>query len=305
MVVVKRRQIVSLDILLLGLLAILWGSSYLLVKIAVETIPPVTLIAVRVAIAAVFLLCVVKWTGERLPRDRRTWRMLLIQALFNSILAWTVLALGQQHIDSGLASVLNSTSPLFVFFTTLFVTRHEPTGGLKLLGACLGVVGVALIVGVDALEGLGRQFAAQLAVLFGALLYAGAAIHGKKFSHLPPTVTAAGTMLWATVCLVPLSLAIERPWTLRPSAESILATVVLALLCTGLAFLIYFRLVRTLGSLGVASQSYLRAGVGVILGVTVLGERITLFVGLGLAATVLGVAAINLPRRTQDRATAK
>ena len=289
----KTTPIVELA--LFCLLALLWGSSYLLIKVAVATIAPVTLIAARVTIAAVFLLVVVGWTGERLPRDGRTWLRLFVQSIFNSTGAWTVLAWGQQHVDSGLASVLNSTSPIFVFLITLLVTRHEATGGLRLLGACLGVLGVTLTVGIDALDGLGRQVAAQVAVMLGAVLYACAAIYGRRLSHLPPTVAAAGTMIWATLCLVPLSLALEQPWTLRPSAPSLAAALVLAVLCTGVALLVYFRLVRTLGSTGVASQSYLRAGVGVLLGVVVLGERITPLIGLGLAASILGVMAINLP----------
>ena len=291
----------KLEIGLLALLAILWGSSYLLIKVALDTIPPVTLIAVRVAIAAFFLLMVMKWQGEHLPRDGQTWRMLLVQAFFNSIGAWTVLAWGQQFVGSGLASVLNSTSPIFVFFITLLFTRHEAVNLRKLLGACLGILGVTLIVGVDVLHGLGREVLAQLAVLLGAVLYAAAAIYGKKFGHLSPTVTAAGTMIWATICLVPLSLVLERPWTLDPSGISILAALVLAVACTGAALLIYFRLVRTLGSMGVASQSYLRAGVGVALGVIVLGEQITLVVGVGVVAAILGVAAINLPGRQKVR----
>ncbi len=272
---------------------------YLLIKIALDSIPPVSLIAARVAIAALFLMAVMAWKGEHLPRDARTWRVLFVQAVFNSIGAWTVLAWGQQYVESGLASVLNSTSPLFVLLITLVFTHHEPTSPLKLGGACLGVIGVTLIVGVDVLNGLGQQVGAQLAVLLGALLYAGAAIYGKRFSHLSPTVTAAGTMIWASVCLVPLSVVTEQPWTLRPSVDALAAVIVLGLFCTGVALLIYFRLVNTLGSIGVASQSYLRAGIGVILGVVVLGEKFTPLVGLGLAAAILGVAAINMPRAKQ------
>lgn len=296
----KPQTFPGLELALLALLALLWGSSYLLIKVAVETIAPVTLIAARVTIAAAFLIGVMAWKGLSLPRCGRTWRRLFVQACLNSIGAWTLLAWGQQFVDSGLASVLNSTSPIFVFFLTLLITRHERTGGLKLLGACLGIVGVTLIVGVDVLKGLGQQVAAQLAILLGAMLYAGAAVYGKRFADLPPTVTAAGTMIWASVCLVPLSMATERPWTLKPSSVSILAAIVLGVLCTGGALLIYFRLLRTLGSLGVASQAYLRAGVGVMLGIVVLGETITPVVGLGLAAAILGVAAINMPRRTDQ-----
>ncbi|MEH6402676.1 MAG: EamA family transporter [Sneathiella sp.] len=282
---------------LLALLALLWGSSYFLTKIAVETIPPITLIAVRVSIAALFLSAVVFAKKETFPRDLKSWRMLFVQALFNSIGAWTVLAWGQQYVDSGLASVLNSTSPIFVFFITVFITRHETTNAFKLLGACLGVFGVACIVGVDVLQGIGQQVIAQGAVLFGAVLYACAAIYGKRFSYLPPTVTAAGTMIWASVCLVPISLYVEKPWTASPTSSAIIATAILSVFCTALALLLYFRLVRTLGSMGVASQSYLRAGVGVLLGVIILGEQISLVVAIGLVAAILGVAAINMPNR--------
>lgn len=294
------RQInLGLEIPLLCLLALLWGSSYLFVKIAVETIPPITLIASRVTIAAIFLCTIVRWKGETYPRDRRTLAQLLVQAFLNSIISWTLLAWGQQYVDSGLASVLNSTSPLFVFFITLIFTRHETTSVLKLVGACLGVAGVMLIVGTDALQGLGQQVLAQLAVLSGAMLYACAAIYGKKFAHLSATVTAACIMVWASVCLIPLSLLIEQPWTLTPSTRSLSAALALGVMCTGVALLIYFRLIETLGSMGVASQGYLRAGVGVMLGIVVLGEHITPMIALGIGAALLGVIAINFPTRKQ------
>lgn len=287
-----------LELALLACLALLWGSSYLFIKIAVETIPPFTLIAIRVSAAAALLLAVMVWRGGKLPRDRETWKKLLVQAFFNATGAWTVLAWGQQFVDSSLAGVLNSTSPIFVFFITLILTRHETVTGRKFAGALLGLAGVILIVGIDALQGLGQQVLAQLAVLFGALLYACAAIYGKNFSHLPATVTASGTMLCATICLVPLSIVIDRPWTLSPSWQSLLAAGALSVFCTGGALLIYFRLLRTLGSMGVASQAYLRAGVSVLLGMVVLGEQISWIVGLGLLAAILGVAAINAPART-------
>ena len=208
-----------------------------------------------------------------------------------------MLAWGQQFVDSALASVLNSTSPVFVFLITFFFTRHETTSWLKLFGACMGVVGVALIVGADALQGLGQQVLAQLAVLSSAFMYAGAAMFGKRFTHLTPMMTATCTMLWASLFLVPLSLVIDEPWTLAPSTLSMMAAVTLAVLGTGVALLIYFRLLRTLGSLGITSQSYLRAGVGVALGDIVLGEHITPVIGAGIVAALIGVIAINFPKR--------
>lgn len=292
-----NNRSLRIELLLLGLLALLWGSSYLFIKVAVAEIPPITLIAVRVLGAALFLTIVMWLRAERLPGDARTWRMLMVQAFFNSIGAWTVLAWGQQFVGAGLASVLNSTSPIFVILITAFVTRHEGLGGRKLLGAALGVLGVVLIVGVDVLGGLGEQIAGQVACLVGAALYAGAAIYGKRFGHLSALAAATGTMICASVVLVPAALALERPWALSPSFAAMAAAFVLSVLCTGLALLIYFRLVRTLGSMGVASQSYLRAGVGVILGMAILGETFTLPIALGLTIAIAGVALINWPQR--------
>jgi drug/metabolite transporter (DMT)-like permease len=285
------------ELTLLGLLALLWGSSYLLIKLALVGIPPFTLIAARVAIAAFLLLAMMRMRGARLPADGATWRALVLQAFFNSIGAWTVLAWGQQYVDSGLAGVLNSTSPLFAFLLTALWTRHEAITLRKAVGALLGLAGVVLLLGVDALAGIGQQLLAQIALLFGAFLYACAALNGRRFNALAPTVTAAGTMLCATVVLVPACLAVDQPWRLHPTAVSLAAALGLGVFGTGLALLLYFRLLRTLGPIGVASQSYLRCGVSVLLGVIVLGEHITAMVGFGLLGIVLGVAAMNAPKK--------
>jgi drug/metabolite transporter (DMT)-like permease len=291
----SSRHVAWIEFALLGVLALLWGASYLLTKIAVVEIPPVTLIATRACAAAIFLYIVLVIQGGKLPRDATTWRMLLLQSFFNSIGAWTILAWGQQFVDAGLASVLNSTSPIFVFLLTILVTRHEATGFLKLVGACIGLLGVVFIVGVDALAGLGQQVAGQVAAIVGAILYAFAAIYGRRFSHLTATAAALGTMIWAFIVLIPFSLLFDQPWTLAPSPKAIAATITLGVLCTACALLIYFRLVKTLGSMGVASQAYLRAGIGVVLGVVLLDEHITFEVGLGVAAAIFGVVLINIP----------
>ncbi len=293
----RDRPKLGPELLVLALLSLLWGSSYLFIKVAVADVPPLTLIALRVAGAALFLTAVMTLRGDALPRDARTWRMLFVQSVLNSIGAWTVLAWGQQFVDAGLASVLNSTSPIFVFLFTALVTRHERLGGRKLLGTLVGAFGVLLIVGLDVLQGLGSQVLGQLACLAGAGLYAGAAIYGKRFGHISAVATATGTMIWATIVLVPAALILDQPWSLAPSGQSLVATAILSILCTGVALLIYFRLVRTLGSMGVASQSYLRAGTGVVLGMIFLGESLTLSVACGLFAAILGVALINLPSR--------
>jgi len=281
------------EYLLLGLLAGLWGSSYLFAKMALEGIPPLTLAAFRVAVAAFILLLLLGIQRARLPQGSGTWRLLFAQSLLNSALPWSMLAWGQQYVDSGLAGVLNSTSPIFVVLITLAFLRPERVGAWPLAGALLGFAGVVLTIGVDVLHALAQDVLAQMAVLFSAALYAAAAIHGRKLAGVPALATAAATTLLAAACLVPLAMVIDRPWTLEPSLRSVIAASALAFFCTAIALLIYFRLLRTLGPMGVTSQSYLRAGFSVLLGMLVLGERLSLAVGIGLTAIILGVAAIN------------
>lgn len=286
------------ELALLALLALLWGSSYAFIKLALEDIPPVSLIAYRVLLATVILACLIKLRRESLPRDGETWRALLVQSFLNSIGAWTVLAWGQQYVDSGLAGVLNSTSPLFVFLISVIFLGSKGLGWRKLLGAILGFAGVVMIIGVDVLAGLGQQVAGQGAALLGAVMYACAAIYGRRFAALSAPVIATGTLLWASLILVPVALVVDQPWTLSVSLRALGAATILSVFCTGLALLIYFRLIRTLGSLGVASQAYLRAGVGVMLGVVFLGEQISPAVGFGLVAAIVGVALINYPAKS-------
>lgn len=285
------------EYLLLLLLACLWGSSYLFTRMGLESLPPTTLVAMRVLIAALILSAVVWRQGYSLPRNGGDWRNFVVQSFLNSFGAWTIVAWGQQYVDSGLAAVLNSTSPIFVFLITWLITRHETVSALKVTGAITGLAGVILIIGVDVLESLGQQVVAQVAILFAAMLFGYAAIRGKVFAHLPPTVTAAGVMIVASAVLVPASLIIDRPWTLQPTVRSLAAVTMLGTFGTGIAMLLYFRLINTLGSLNAASQSYLRMGVGVLLGMLIYGEQLTFTVAIGVIIAILGVALINMPAR--------
>jgi drug/metabolite transporter (DMT)-like permease len=285
----------TFEYVLLLVLATLWGASYALIKIGVETIPPVTLIAGRTLIAAALLLAIMHWRGLRLPRDAETWRRFLIQACLNSAIPFTLIAWGEQRVDAGLATVLNSTAPIFVFLLTAAITRHEPVTMRKLFGVISGMAGVCLIIGAEALSGFSEQLLAPLAIVVAAVCYAGAAIFGKTFKDLDPILPAVGSLSCGAAILVPACLLIDKPWTLMPSRDSMLALIGLSVFSTALALVIYFRLVHTLGSVGVTSQAYLRVPIGVAIGVVFLGEQLTLVALLGLACVVAGVAAMAAP----------
>src|SRR5262245_46364432 len=181
--------------LLLVVLAALWGASYTFIKVGVETVPPVTLIAGRTLIAAILLVALIRWRGLLLPKDALTWRRFLIQACLNSAIPFTLIAWGERWVDAGLATVLNSTAPIFTFLLTAAVTQHEPVTARKLLGVASGIVGVCLIVGVEALSGLGQQMLAPIAIVAATVCYAGAAIFGKTFKDLDPMLPAAGSLI--------------------------------------------------------------------------------------------------------------
>ena len=288
---------IAIELVLLVLLATLWGGSYTFIKLGVATIPPITLIAARTLIAGLLLLVVMHGRGLRLPKDAATWRRFLFQACLNSVIPWTLIAWAERSLDAGLATILNSTSPIFAFFLTLAVTRHEAISARKLFGVAVGMAGICLIVGVQALAGLGEQLAAEIATVVATICYAGGAIFSRGFKDLDPMAPAAGSLLCGAAILVPTSLVVDQPWTLSPSANSLSALLALAVLSTALAFVIYFRLVQTLGSVGTTAQAYLRVPIGVALGVAFLGEKLTPTALIGLGCVVFGVAAMTLPAR--------
>ncbi len=287
----------SIELALLGVLALLWGSSYMWISLALPSFPPATLIAIRVSLAALALLAIMAARGIRMPLDRQNWKQFFIQSLVNSTGPWLMLAWGQQYAGTAVSSVLNSTSPLWVFaFSFLLLNHGERPGARQLTGALFGFAGIVLIVGVGALEDIGRNLVPQLVVLFGAALYGIAALRGRVFAGLPPIVPAAGTLICASVVLAPASLIVDRPWQLTPDTTGIVAALTLSLACTALAFLIYFRLLSTLGAMGTASQAYLRSGVGVFLGVVFLSETLDLETFAGICLAIFGVVLINWPR---------
>lgn len=285
------------ELLLLLVLATLWGASYTFIKIGVETIPPVTLIAVRTLIAGGILLVVLRCRRIRLPSDRATWRRFFVQACLNSVIPFTLIAWAEQSVDAGLAVILNSATPIFTFLLTVLIARHEQVTARKLFGVISGLAGICLVIGVEVLGGLGESLMAQLAIILATACYAGAAIFSKNFKGLDPAVPAAGSLISGAVILLPVSLVVDRPWTLDSSAASILALLALSAFSTALAFAIYFRLVQTLGSVGTTSQAYLRVPIGVTIGIVFLGERLSPTAWIGLVCVIVGVAAMTIPAR--------
>ncbi|MDO8980562.1 MAG: EamA family transporter [Afipia sp.] len=295
------RPRTAINLALLVLLATLWGAAYTLVKIGVETIPPLTLISGRTLIAGGILLAIMRLRGIVMPRDPAIWKRFLIQACLNSVVPFTLIAYAERHVGAGLATILGSNAPIFAFLLALLFVRHERPTPRQSFGVAAGLTGICLVVGVDALNGLGQDVLAQLALVLSAVLFGAAALFGRNFNGLDPMVPAAGSMICGAVMLTPLSLIIDRPWTLAPSQASIAALLALAVFSTALAFVIYFRLIQTLGSVGTTAQAYLRVPLGVGLGVVFLGETLSPTVWIGLVCVVVGIAAMTIPQRARPQ----
>jgi drug/metabolite transporter (DMT)-like permease len=293
----RQKQNIAVELALLVVLATLWGGSYTFIKLGVATIPPVTLIAGRTLIAGLLLLLIMGWRGVRLPKDAATWRKFLFQACLNSVIPWTLIAWAERSVDAGLATILNSTSPIFTFFLTLAISHQDALSWRKLFGVVAGMTGICLIIGVQAFHGLGEQLAAQIAIVTATICYAGGAVFSRGFKGLDPMAPAAGSLLCGAAILVPISVVLERPWTLTPSTASALALLGLAVFSTAIAFVIYFRLIQTLGSVGTTAQAYLRVPIGVTLGVWLLGESLSPTAWMGLGCVIIGVAAMTIPPR--------
>ncbi|UPT86928.1 EamA family transporter [Bradyrhizobium barranii subsp. apii] len=293
----------TFEIGLLLLLSLIWGSSFTLIKVAIPTIPPFTMVAARVTIAAILLIAIARAQGHALPARGPVWAAFFVQGLLQSALPFTLISWGEMHIASGLAGVLNATPPMFVLAIAMMTGRgRQAISSRKIIGVALGLAGVAVTIGIDALSALGTTAPlAQAAVLGASLCYALAPIWGQRFSGFPATVTAAGAMSCAAILMVPAALVLERPWTLAPTSHAVAAVVSLAVICTALAMVIYFRLIRTLGPLGTTSGSYLRAGFAVALGTAWLGERFTWSALAGMTLILAGVIAITMPLPARQR----
>lgn len=282
------------DWVTLVFLSVLWGGSFFFIDVAVETVRPFTLVLVRVTIAAVILLLVLRMSGRALPFERRTLVPFLVLALFNNAIPFSLFAWGQQHIASGLASILNATTPLWAVLVAHFLTPDEKATPLKIAGVVIGFSGVAVMIGGDLLvEISGADLIAQLACLGATLCYALAGVHARRFRRMgvAPIAVSAGQLSAAAIVMLPLVLILEPPWrSAVPGVDAMAAILALAVLSTALAYILYFRLIETAGATNAILVTFLIPASAILLGATLLGEVLAArhFIGLGLVAAGLG-----------------
>jgi len=277
-------------------LSLLWGGSFFFTGIAIKELPPVTITLLRVGLAALMLHAVLRLTGRGMPAGWHAWRAFFIMGLVNSAVPICLIAWGQERITSGLASILAATSPLFGVIIAHAFTTDERMRRNRLLGVILGFAGVVVMIGPAALGGLGRDLAAQLAVLAAAISSASASVFGRRFRNmgLTPLVTATGQVTASTVAMLPVALVVDHPWSLGlPTAAVIAAIVGLAVLSTVLGYLLYFRVLSTAGATNILLVGFLVPVSAIVLGALFLGERLAPGQLAGMALIGLGLAAID------------
>ena len=283
------------NLLLLLMLAALWGPSFLFIKVAVEEIPPLTLVLGRVAIGAAFLLVVLVAQRRRLPNDRQLWRHLAVVAMLHNALPWVLLSWGEQYIDSALASILNGTTPLFTIILAHFLVAGDRMTLSKMLGVLLGFAGLLFLIMPSLSGGVQASTWGLLAVTAAAAIYGVAMIYSRNHLRgLPPLVAPASQLMLATAYMAPVALIFDKPWTLdRPSAAALGSLFLLGIMGTGLAFIVYYRLLETANPTYISMVTYVIPIFGVILGVLVLDEQLTWLALVGFALILLGVMVVN------------
>jgi drug/metabolite transporter (DMT)-like permease len=310
MAVEAQRAMTPREWALLALLSLLWGGSFFLIGVAIKELPPLTLVTLRVGLAAALLWASAPILGVALPHSRRAVAALAVLGFGNGALPFTLIAWSQTQLPSGLASILNAATPLFSVLAAHVLTAEEKLSGLKLFGTIAGLAGVAWLLGPDLLTGSGANLWAELAVLAAALSYALSAIFGRRIRALglKPIDVAAGQATAATLFLAPLALAIDRPWTLpAPGAATIAAVLAIAAFSTALAYVVYFRILAGAGATNVLLVTLLVPATSVVLGALFLHERLAgrQFLGFGLIAIGLAFIDGRLPRALRRKLTSR
>ncbi|MCC5968523.1 MAG: EamA family transporter [Pararhodobacter sp.] len=277
-------------------LSIVWGGSFFFNEIAVRELPVFTVVVSRVALAAIILLVILRLRGERMPRERWVWGAFFVMGLLNNAIPFTLIVWGQQHIASGVASILNAATPLFTVLLAHVLTRDERMTGAKFAGVLIGFGGVTVMIGAEALRDLGVHVIAQILCLAGALSYAFAGLYGRRFRAMgiSPMGTATGQVIASSLIMTPLVMVLDQPWTLpAPSLSALGALIGVAAISTALAYVLYFRILATAGATNLLLVTFLIPASAIMLGTLFLGEVLLPRHIAGMALIGAGLAAID------------
>lgn len=280
--------------MLICVLATIWGSSFLFARIAVLEVPPLTLVLIRVVLAALTLNLILQFRNKRFVHTLAMWKNFAIMGLLNNVIPFALIFYGQLEIGAGLAAIINAMTPIWTVVIANFATIDEKMSTNKVLGVICGFAGVAILIGSSALSGLSGSTIGQLAVLGGTISYGFSSVFGRRFTNVPPIESARGQLTMSSFMVLPLALVFDQPWQLpSPSLQTWLCIIALAVLCTALAYLLFFQILATAGAVNVSLVTFLVPPSAIILGMVVLGESLELRHVIGMSVIMLGLIVMD------------
>ncbi len=275
-------------------LSIVWGGSFFFYAICIKELPTFTIVFLRLSLGSIGLW-LMAWAVGLLPLRRPVpWRNFFIMGLLNNAIPFSLIVWGQREVASGLAAILNAATPFFTVLVANMLTADEKLSWHRLLGAVIGLSGVAAMMGADLLRIQQGFLLSQLAIVAASVSYGFASVFGRRFSPLPPLITAAGQTAGSSLILLPLMLVLDRPWQLPPPSLPVwLAIAGLALLCTSLAYILYFTILKRAGATNIVLVTFLVPVSAIVLGIAFLGEKLDIHQVVGMATIAIGLALID------------
>ena len=291
-----NQQMSMTDIGMLVVLSVLWGGSFFFVEVLINYLPPLTIVTLRVGLAAITLWGLAFALKLKIPKMRQYWWALTIVGLFSNALPFCLIVWGQTQISSGLASIFNATTPFFTVIIAGIFLADERITRQKLLGVIMGVFGTIILIGPEALRGLDGPVMGQLAVIGASISYALSSVFSRRFKGwgLSPLIVATGQVSMATVILFPITLIIDKPWD-QPSIPlvAIGAIIGLVIFSTVIAFILFFRLIASAGATNATLVTFLIPISAVLLGVTFLGETFSGLQFIGMTLIGFGILVMD------------
>lgn len=279
-------------------LAMMWGSSFTFIKVALGAFGPVSIAAGRITLAAVILCFLAYIRREQLPTERKTWIGLFWMAVLGNAAPFFLISWGEHTVDSGLTAVLMSVIPLSVPIMAHFFTDDEKLTPYMVAGVLIGFIGLLVLVGPSVLKGLGKDAISQGAIVAAALCYGGASIVARKLSHVPFMVVAAGSMTIATVMMLPSALIVEQPWNVAAELKHLGAMVYLGIFPTALANILLLQVINSSGVSFLALNNYLVPVFGVAIAALTLGENVPTEMLSALGIIFVGIFVSNMKRKS-------
>jgi len=290
------RAIGPVEWIALITLSIIWGGSYLFMKIAVGFLPVFTIVFARVAFGAMTLGAILLVSGLQLPKGWVKWRAFLGMGLLNNVIPMSLIVFGTHSISAGLASIINAMTPIFTLMFAHLLTTDERLTAYKLIGIGLGFCGVIVLIGPGLLLNIDASVIGELACVAASISYATSNIFGRRFVSmgLKPLEIAFGQVSSSSLILLPLACWVDQPWTLAlPPIYAILSVVALGMLCTRIAYLLFFHVLTRSGAVAIALVTLLIPPSAITLGAVVLGEPISAQNLIGMALIAIGLMAVN------------